>query len=178
MTTGKPSDSALGAEQTALVPSVLEREQRARTVALRRFNWLYLYIPVVVVAGIMLGLLLTLAWATLFGGGEFQREYSSGIADIYIMLTCLLPLTLICAIFPLGGVFLLYTRRKRGSFVSERLQRLLRRVDSLLVTAADKADQIEPKVAQPIIRSRGWLAYFGTLLRTLQTMILELLGRK
>lgn len=131
-----------------------------RAAELRRINWLSIYLPITLATVLGLLLLGGLAWTALFtdGGLPTQIDRASGIADIFLTLVCLIPLTLICAILPLGGLGFLYWRQQNGSILRERTQSLFHKVDEGLTQADTKLNETTPKIAQPIIQARARLA--------------------
>lgn len=158
-------------------PAAASAEQIARAAALRRFNRLAVALPLTLTVLIAVLAFGALTWATLFAGDPTQRSTGRGIADLYLTVSCLLPLTLVCAIFPLGGVGLLYWRRQRGSLVRAPLQRLAGRADGGLATVGARAHDLQPKVAAPFIRARSWAAFAAALLRSLRETARNLFKR-
>ncbi|MGB1253336.1 MAG: hypothetical protein ACPG8W_22175 [Candidatus Promineifilaceae bacterium] len=155
MAANLPTESAeMNPSTPALDPTTVTREAE-----LQRFNWLALYLPVILVSVIAVVLLGVLAWTALFTGGEAasQVDRASGIADVFLMLICLMPLTLVGAIVPLGGLGFLYWRQQNGSILRERTQTLLHKVDDGVATANEKVNEASPKIARPIIATRSRL---------------------
>ena len=151
------NQSVESAEMTPPAPPVDDPALAARSAELQRINWLTIYAPVLLVTVIALLLLGVLAWAALFAGESVppQIDRASGIADTFLILVCLIPLTLMCAILPLGGLGFLYWRQQNGSIVRERTQTLLRKVDGGISTANDKVNETSPKVANVVIQARS-----------------------
>lgn len=139
--------------------------QEARITSLKRFNWYFVYTPLLVLLLIILILTGLLLWGVLSPNIVGTREFASGVADIVIILA-VLPMTLICLVPPVGLVgFMIYRRQKNqdeGKY--GRLHRLLWRVDNLLDTLQPKIEAAVDKVSRPIIRLNAVLAYITTWL--------------
>lgn len=133
-------------------------EQAARDKALRRFNWLFVYTPIALVSFGILALMIWLAWATLPTVAQTRQGAVSGVADI-ILILWLCPTVLVCALFPGLGIFLLVRRRRSGSRVRLRLQRLLWRAQNLMDTLRLRLDALEARLAQPVIVAYGWVGF-------------------
>lgn len=145
--------------------------QMARASALRRFNRLYVYIPLFLGASIILFLLGWMFWRTFLPQLENNRQFLSGVADIVIIFT-IMPMMLICALGPaslIGLVGYRYKKRREQKKSGQspppagRLQLLLWRLDHLLDTVAIKTADILPKVSKPVIGLNAFLAYMEAL---------------
>ena len=143
-------------------PEVAARQQR-RSAELKRFNRIYLYTPLIIVAVLSLMAVGVLAWATLFANGTIERQYSSGIADFFALVTCLIPFTIIFAILPIGMVALLYFRYKRGSVARQYLVKGATFVETGLHSADSHAQTLQHQLAKKTIESRGRFAYYWAI---------------
>lgn len=131
------------------------QEQAARTQALKRHNWLVLYLPLIVGTLLAVGFFGVLAWFALAGeAGSAERAQSSGIADVFITMICLAPLAVFGAAFAGGGLFLLYWRRQKGSLLRERMQGVMRGVDGRLNSADDRARVEQARVIEHTVKYR------------------------
>ena len=155
------------AEQSAEVAA----QQQRRSADLKRFNRLYLYTPLIVAALLGLIALGGLAWATLFANGSVERQYSSGIADFFMLVTCLLPVTVFFAILPLGMVFLLYQRYKRGSLARKYVVKGANFVETGIHSAESHADNFQQQVAEKTVATRGRIAYYWSIVTQFQQQI-------
>lgn len=131
-------------------------EQQERTKELRKFNWLAVYLPLILGTLAALIPLGVLAWFALSSeAGSPNRDQASGVADVFITMVCLAPLALIGAGLAGGGVFFLYWRRKRGSLVREKVQGGLRKVDGRLSSADSRARVEQARVVENTVRYRN-----------------------
>lgn len=146
--------------------------ERARQ--LHRWNWLTLYLPLLVAGLLLVGVMVALGAAALWQGQEGARQTSSGISDLLLIVTCLLPLSLVGFVLAAGTGYALYWRKQRGSLVRSPLLRLFQRGDQLLDQSADKAENAQNKVAGMMIQLKGRLAYIATLLKQLQATTAQL----
>lgn len=140
--------------------------QKARIASLQRFNWYFVYTPILVLFLIVLILTGLLTWGALSPNIVGTRPFISGVADI-ILILAIMPMTLLCLIPPLAMVgFMVYRRRKKkvDGVQYGRLHRLFWRIERLLDIVQAKTEAILPKVGQPIIRLNALLAYITTLL--------------
>lgn len=154
-------------EQTVTEAYQPTPEQLERAAALRRFNRLYLYLPLAVfsLAGLVLiGLLL---WGVFSPNIVGTREFASGLADLVVILTTL-PLLLLCALVPAGAVGLAVYRRQQPKREHGRFQTLIWRLDALVTKAKDTAATTLPKAAAPLIKGHAWVAYVRTWYETVR----------
>ena len=153
------------ANETTVGPAVAAplayAPHQERDKALRRFNWLTIYLPLIVATLLALAALGVLGWFALAGEpASMERMRASGIADFFLALVCLAPLSLIGAAFAGGGLFFLYWRRKKGSLLRERIQRILRKSDQRLDAADTRARVEQARVVQNTIRYRNQFEAF------------------
>lgn len=149
--------------------------QRAR--ALRRFNWLYIYTPIIVATALSLIILLALTWFSLVPDSPEEILFISGLADI-ILIGWMCPATLILSLGPIGGIYFFYRRRQHGSYVREPLQRLSWRTDNLLDASQSKIKGVQPRIAKPFIEMHGWVAFFRNMLQQIEQSIKNLFERR
>jgi hypothetical protein len=154
----------------------LTNEQLMRNKALRRFNWLYIYTPIIVVVVLTLGILALLTWQSLVPDSAEKMLFLSGLADL-ILIGWMCPMTLILSLGPISGIYFLYRRNQRGSYVREPLQRLVWRTDSLLDTSQDKIKQVQPRIAEPFITAHGWAAFVRNIGQQIVQLFNQLLRR-
>lgn len=158
----------LQAEPQPYQPSPAQLE---RAAALKRFNRLYVYLPLAVfsVAGLVLiGLLL---WGTLSPNIMGTREFVSGLADLIVIFT-VLPLLLLCAIVPAAYIGLVVYRRQQPKQEHGRFQTLIWRLDSLVTKTQEKTTETMPKVALPVIKGHSWMAYLRSLIINIKSNLL------
>jgi hypothetical protein len=146
-------------------------EQTERHKKLRRFNWFAVYLPALLATAGAVAALIYLTTLTFAPEPAQSRMLASGLADFWLIVTVLCPASLVCGLFPALGVFALVKRAQSGSIVRVRVQRLSARAENALVTAQQKTAEAQPKVANPIIRARGGLAFIKRLLQKLYQII-------
>ncbi|MBK8433124.1 MAG: hypothetical protein IPL28_18325 [Chloroflexi bacterium] len=149
------------AEPTAVVEPTAA--QLARVAALRRFNWLFVYGPLLALAVGLIGLMVWLIWATLAGPtAEGARVDVSAVADLIIIATSL-PITFACLLLP--GLAIGLAVHDRGREVSRIgwLQQKLWWVDNKVEWVRGQTAEHAPKLTRPIVAGNGWLAFFRSL---------------
>lgn len=153
--------------------------QLARAAAIRRFNWFYVYTPLILGIIIILVLLGLMLWVGLaHQQWERFRPFFSGLADI-IMIFTIMPLMLLCSIGPISLIALgayRYQKRQEQKESGEPappakgLQLLLWRLDAILDKTAVTVRDITPKVSKPVIQFNAFLAYVESLLKQIRKM--------
>lgn len=138
-------------------------EQQARENALRRFNRLTVYLPLTLVALIVLALFVLMLVRVVTHSPESQAyHFLSGLADLILIFT-LMPMLLLCAVGPALFGFLLYRANQRRSLPpAERrgkLQTLFWRLDQMLDTVqAALRDRYLEKAARPLVTGHAYAA--------------------
>ncbi len=158
MTTPAPTESP------AYEPTLIQKE---RAATLRRFNRLYVYLPLGLASLGALTLVILMLWGALSPNIVGTREFASGLADIVLILT-ILPLLLLCAIVPAAAVGYAVYRRQQPQREHGRLQPLFWRLDSLVNKAHDKAETALPKAANPVISGHARMTYWRTLIKKIK----------
>ena len=147
-------------EEPIITPSsgvlARERAQNERRRQLKRFNLLYIYLPLTMLVVFLITMVVLLGWVSLSEGGAniSGREQASGVADFMVITLCLVPMSLLCLVFPGAGGYLLYLRRKKGSFVRERVAGLMHKAEGGLESADAKLADVQPKVVDGTIKVR------------------------
>jgi hypothetical protein len=145
--------------------------QQERAAALRRFNLFFVYLPVVLLLILVLVVMGVLIWLTIGGGGdEGTRSTVSGVADIFTILF-VLPITLLCAIVPVGVTGLIIYGRRQQWGPLRWLQRTLWKAEDTVVKVNVKTNEIAPKVARPVISLHAVMAYIKTFLTYLKRIL-------
>lgn len=173
------SASPLSPVTTGFEPTA---EQLARAGALRRFNRLYVYVPVGLVTAVVLLTSLYLLYLALFPPTEDTYLFLSGLAD-FVLIMMLLPVVLIFGLVMTAviGGYIYY-----NFFMDEserpippappygRVRTLLWRIDSLLLLIVlPKLRHYSHRITQPIIRFNGWFAYIQSWLNTLRRLVIR-----
>ncbi len=146
-------------------------DQLARAAALKRFNRLYIYLPLAVFSVVGLVLVGLLLWGTLSPNIVGTREFVSGLADL-ILILAVLPMMLLCAIVPAAYIAWVVYRRQQPQREHGRFQTLIWRLDSLVTKAQDKTSDVMPKVATPVIKGHSWLAYLQSFIKNIKRNLL------
>ena len=145
--------------------------QQDRSAALRRFNLFFVYLPAALLILLVLLFMGFLIWLTIGGGGdESSRTTVSGVADIFTILF-ILPITLLCAIVPLGVTSLIIYGRRQQWAPLRWLQRTLWKAEDTVAKVHYKTEEIAPKVARPIISLHAITAYIKTFLTYLRRIL-------
>jgi hypothetical protein len=145
--------------------------QRERAAALRRFNLFFVYLPTALLLLIVLVMMGLLVWFTIGGSGdEYRRMVVSGTADIFTILF-IMPLTLMCAILPLGVTGLLIYGRRQKWAPLQRIQHIFWKAEDTVRTVEAKTDEIVPQVARPVIWLHSMVAYIKTFLYHLKHIL-------
>ena len=150
------------------VPTAVQLE---RANALKRFNRLFIYLPLGLLATAVLGLFIYLLIIAIWPPYEDTRLFLSGIADI-ILILFFLPVAVIFGLLLagiLGGIFYQRQSSKEDGAPSlqqkyGRLRLLLWKLDQKLSAVYRKIDQFIPKVANPVIRFNALIAAITTWL--------------
>ena len=155
-------------EQATYSPS---REQLERESALKRYNRLYIYVPVTV-AVVFVVVLIILMLIGIFAPGLMGAEsLLSGLADTILVLW-MLPMMVLCAIVPMAYIGYLVNRRQRRAMLPPDSP-LLRhsRAQMAMWQAQDISDRVEKKtegvsdrVAQPFFKLGTFAAYVSAWL--------------
>lgn len=156
-------------------------EQLVRAEALRRFNWLYVYTPLIIGTVIVFVLLGFMFWGAFAQPVEDKRLFLSGLADIVIIFTAL-PMTLLCAVGPVALVGMIAYRVQKQRERKEagqsppaggRLQRLIWRLDAMLDNVYGKIVETLPKITNPVIQFNALLAYVKSLWNQLKKFLMR-----
>lgn len=154
---------------TEYVPTTTQLE---RAAALKRFNRLVVYLPIIVAALIVLIVVGLLFWVALIQPGEASRETVGGIADAVIILVSI-PMMLLCAIPSILFIAITIQGRKKGMAPLKRVQVLFWRLDNIVLRIQSTIQRTMPKIAAPVISGHALVAY----VRNLLTQLVNLLKR-
>lgn len=144
--------------------------QLERVVALRRFNWLFVYTPVVLLFLAVLVILGLLLWGSFSPNISGTAEFVSAVADIFVALT-ILPLFLLCAIVPIGTITFVVYRRTQPKKPHGRGHVLLWRLDTLVDRLLAKSQELLPRVTGIVIEGHARAAYLSALVERLRRLV-------
>ncbi len=141
-------------------------DQLIRDKELRRRNRLYIYLPLGIASFLAL-LIITILLIGIFTPGIMGTEaFIAAVADIIVILW-IIPLIAILSILPIAYLAYLVNRRNNRKMHPQtgplayrsRIQILLWRVQYLIERTERKTAEVAPKVAEPVARFNGFLAY-------------------
>ncbi len=139
--------------------------QEDRAKALRRFNRLFVYLPISIVGLgvlIVIGLLL---WGSFSPNITGTRDFTSALADIIIILT-IAPMMLVCAIFPAGLIALMvYGGKKPEGSKYGRMQTVLWKLHNFADRLQSNRQVILDTAARPIIQGHAKVTYYQSILK-------------
>lgn len=140
--------------------------QLDRAAAIKRFNALYIYMPIGLGTLFVLSLIILMLITVLYSEDLQTLLTVSAVADIVIIMW-IIPTMIACAIVPSLFIFLTVQGRQRGSAPIRQLQILMWRADNLLWTVRNKVNEIAPRVANPFIRAHAAAAYVSALIKNI-----------
>lgn len=156
-------------------------EQEKRLARRRRFNRLFVYLPLGLVAILWLALILGMTWLSVAGdwfamdtNQPYFRDLFSGVADAFtiLMLTPALALCAIPAI--LAGAFTVYRRQRRKEKEGQAPSLpLMWRVENVVVSIQETVSGITSRAARPLITAHAMAAFARTFLHELKQIILQ-----
>ncbi|MFZ0545945.1 MAG: hypothetical protein WAM60_10935 [Candidatus Promineifilaceae bacterium] len=146
--------------------------QLERAAALRRFNRLFVYLPILAAAVIALFVVGLLVWITLIQPVENSQETVSGIASAVVVLVSL-PMTVLCALPSALFIGAFVQGRKKKMAPTKRLQTIFWQIDGLVLRLQTAVNSFTPKVAGAVIKAHAAVAY----VRNLLNQLLHLLDR-
>lgn len=157
-------------------------EQIARATALRRFNRLYVYVPVGLVTAVVLLITLYMLILAIFRPSPELYLFLSGLAD-FVLIMMLLPVVLIFGLIMtaiIGGyVYYNFFMDEADRPITPappygRIRTLLWRIDSLLLLIIlPKLRHYSYRITRPLIRFNGWFAYIQSWLNTLRRLVIR-----
>jgi len=141
-------------------PTVRQKERAAR---LRRFNWLFVYLPTSLITVLVIGILVYLLVISLPDNPEARKNVSA-IAD-GLMILATLPLLVICGVLPALAFFVTIQARQRGIAPVLKIQRLSWRMEKGLVNISARVKNVSTRSVRPVINIHARWNYFVTLLK-------------
>lgn len=143
--------------------------QKERKAALKRFNRLYVFTPIITIAVIFVLIIVSMVIAVFYMSinnnvNEKLISFISGLADITVIIFTL-PLIIIMISGPLLlGVLINNSRnrRKMGKSAFDqggKLQVLLWRMDKFMEQIQTKTNEVAPRMADQVIRFNESIAY-------------------
>lgn len=159
-------------ETVVYQPTVVQKD---RYRALRRFNLLYVYLPIVLCSLLILSVIGYFGWQTAVQSDPSALMTASGLADL-ILIIVMIPMVIIGLIWPaalIGLGYWLYKRRQerkeRPSSLEEGvlIQKYTWRAESALDKVLIKVQSVARTIADTVIRMNVWLAGLEARVRTI-----------
>lgn len=137
-------------------------EQLAREQQLRRFNRLYIALPLGLLALVAVGLVVLLLVGVFSPGIVGTEAFISALADIIIILW-IMPMLVLMALLVIGFVALRLNRRQKRKLLPEdslmlrygRVQPFLWRVEGYLDRADAQVNRAADNMTEPLISNHG-----------------------
>lgn len=145
-------------------------EQVERTTRLRRFNLMFVYVPLGLVAALVVALVVIMLIMAINSADEHSRLFLSGLADAALALA-LLPFLIVGAVLVGLAAYGLNRARKNGTAPVRRTQMLLWRTDSFIGRLKARVETTADLVAQPFLSINGSVAYLKMLITQLVKMV-------
>ena len=141
-------------------------EQLERKAALRRFNRLYLYLPMGIFSAVAIITAIALFWGAFSPDSTQRRVFISAVADIVVILATI-PLILIFTAFVGGAVAAYFYMRSLPKQENGRVHIFLWQINNGINKVANKTDEIAPKLTKPITASHGVHSYLSSFVHTI-----------
>lgn len=169
---------------TETIPIQPNPQQLARQKALRRFNLLYVYLPLGFVFVLWVSAILGLLWLAIAGewfamntNQESMRQTMSGAAD-FIAIVAMAPWLIICALPTILPIALVINRRQKANEQAKQTKEaklpIFWRIENQLTNVSGKIEPLLPKIAQPVITLNAGIAFIETMIRKLLNLPTEL----
>jgi hypothetical protein len=144
-------------------------EQLNRDEALKRFNRLYVMVPIAIAAVIALALIVTLTIFAFLPNNVEARRFISGLADLIIILITL-PMTLLCTAIPIVYVAIVLNRRQQRRLYPQmgpmasggRVQLFLWWLQSKLDQAQTVIERGSTVLADKVMKAYERFEYYST----------------
>ena len=139
-------------------------EQLERAKALNRFHRWTVTVPVVIASLIVLTLFGLLIWLAVVR--EDARALASATADL-LTIFAIIPMLFLSIAIPGVAIYVVIESRRRAITPIRSLQRLLWRLESLIITVRTFVRTYSPRVAKPVVTFNSWFVRGETLLNNL-----------
>lgn len=141
-------------------------EQLERKATLRRFNRLYVYLPLAIFTTIAIIIIIALFWGAFSGENEQRRIFISAMADIVVILGTI-PLIIAFSIVPIGAIATYFYMRSLPKQEHSRTHVFLWQLNNGINKVGNKTDEIAPKLIKPITASHGAHSYLSAFARVI-----------
>lgn len=145
-------------------------EQAQRASSLRKFNILFVYVPMALVGTISLGLIIFMLIVAVRPPNDEALLFISGLADAALIIA-ILPVVVV-GIAVLGLVAYGYSRaRQSGTAPIRQTQRLFWRMDNVVGRLGTRTNRIANDIARPFISVNGTITYIKVFINQLIKLI-------
>ena len=141
-------------------------EQLERKAALRRFDKLYVYLPMGIFTAIAIIAAIALFWGAFAVGSVDSLSFISALADITVILATI-PLILTFTALVGAAVAAYFYARSLPKQKNGRVHVFLWQLNNGINKVGNKTDEIAPKLIKPITASHGVQSYLSTFVRTI-----------
>lgn len=140
--------------------------QLQRAAKLRRFNLLYVYLPIAAGSAIVILAIASLLFLTLASPSPETRITISAVADAFVTLATI-PAMLLCAVVPTLWLIGALQLRERNASPVRGTQFLFWRLGYLVATVSETIVQLAARIRRPFVQVNTRVAYVSTLGRRL-----------
>lgn len=165
-------------KQATYIPSSSQIERKK---ALKRFNLLFVYLPIAFFTILILTVIGYISWLSVGVRQESMLSTVSGLADLTLILV-MIPMMVIGLLGPAALFGIIYwtvkrrqAKKEQPSIVEEGilLQKYSWQAESFLDRVRLQVQKGMDKAADPVIKLNGWLDAFVTMLRQLWSKFLR-----
>ena len=147
-------------------PTVAQLE---RAAAIRRFNFLFVYLPIGFISLVALVTVFGLLYMAIFPPNEETLQTISGMADAATILG-IVPLLVLCAIVPTLAVVATVQGKRHGIAPIMQLQLLFWRLDAGMASLKRTIGRLAQKLANPFITIQAVFAFARSFLRRITSI--------
>lgn len=140
--------------------------QLDRAAKIRKFNTLYIYLPMGLASLLAVGLTILLIVLALGVGTDEVRETISGIADSFLILS-IIPTMVLCAIVPTAFIALSIQMKQKDQAPIRQTQWLLWRLQSRLNILGPRIGAILAKIREPFLLIYARYAFLQSIFNSL-----------
>ena len=141
-------------------------EQLEREAALKRYNRLYIYVPVTIAVIFVIGLIVLMLVGIFAPGLVGADEFLSGLADTILVLW-MIPMMVFCAIVPIAYIGYVVNRRQRRNQLPpdspllqhRRAQMAMWQAQDISERVDEKTDSVTDRIVQPFFSLGRFAAY-------------------
>jgi len=144
--------------------------QAKRAQELRRFNLLYVYLPIGLMSALTVVTVVLLLIVAITQPNVEALLWLSGLADIALVLA-MLPVIVVGVIILSLSAYIYIQARRSGTAPIRQTQRLLWRMDNVVGRLRVRTDEAALVVAQPFFKLQGVVAYVRALIIQIIDMV-------